>query len=233
MSPVIHWHDYVLIFKRQNLSISLNFRPNHNCSTFSLRIHQILVLFGFRPSIVSVLRNNFFIPEGCHHVAVDYIARSIVKTCGSPCYIILSSHSETMVVEKDLLVGKIRLARNFIVHTNHDIRPIDPLDNTYSQKEKTTILGMEALLEESEERRDCIEKKWNSLAMRQKRKMKEEGEEGGVIAVREKTLQGWVKAYPIMNECTHFGCILDPKMGTIRWLQRGIQAEENSKDSEV
>lgn len=220
------------MFKRENLSISLNFRPNHNCSTFSLRIHQILVLFGFRPSIVSVLRNNFFIQEGRRRLAVEDIARTIVKTYGSPCYVILSSPSETMVVEKDLLDGKIRSARNFIVHTNHDIRPIDPLDNTYSRKEKNTILGMEATLEESEERRDCIQKKWNSLAMRQERKMKEEGEEGGVIAVREKTLQGWVKAYPIMNECTHFGCILDPKMGTIRWLQRGIEEEEDRKDSE-
>jgi hypothetical protein len=45
---------------RKNLSISLNFRPDHNgdslVSHFRFYMHHILVLFGFRPSIASTLR---------------------------------------------------------------------------------------------------------------------------------------------------------------------------------
>lgn len=233
MFPLTLWLDYMLMSRRKNLSTSLNFRPNHNCSTLSLRIHQTLVLFGFRPSIASVLRSNIFLPERKYPLGNDEIARTIAKSRAAPCYVILGSHFETIVIEKDLQYGNIRTARGFIVQTNHDIRSPETSDHTYSQKETNTILGMEATLEESEERRDCIQKKWGTLVKRQVRKMKEEGEDGGLIAVREKTLQAWVKAYPIMNECTHFGCILDPKMGTICWLKRGVQDEEDSEGHEL
>jgi len=73
---------------------------------------------------------------------------------------------------------------------------------------------MEALIEESKERRDCIQKKWNKYSMRHA--------DGTMLAITEETLRKWVKAYPIMNECTHFTCILDPKTGQIRWLERGV-----------
>ena len=124
----------------------------------------------------------------------------------------------------------MRSASDFIVHTNHDIKITDASDPTPAQKEKSTILGMDAFLEESQERHDCIQKKWNSLVKRQERKRRENGEGKECesiesIAVREKTLQGWVNGYPTMNECSHFGCVMDPKTGTIRWLERGVLEE--------
>lgn len=93
---------------------------------------------------------------------------------------------------------------------------------------------MDALLEESEERFDCIQKKWKSLVKRQEKKRRENGEgKEGVTAttvLREKTLQGWVKAYPTMNECSHYGCIMDPATGTIRWLERGVLEEDRDEN---
>ncbi|KIN08713.1 hypothetical protein OIDMADRAFT_23483 [Oidiodendron maius Zn] len=220
----------VLTGVRQNLSLSLNFRPNHNCSTFSLLVHQTLIIFGIRPSIASVLRNAFFLLEGSP-LPVDDLAKRLTETLASPCYLICSTPSKTIVVEKDLLDGKIRSATDFIVHTNHDIKSDDPSDPAHSQKEKSSFAGMESLLDDSETRRDCVCKKWNSLVKRQERKMIEEGREGAPVAVKEKTLRGWVKAFPTMNECTHFGCIMDPALGTIRWIERGVEVEEEESEA--
>ena len=114
------------------------------------------------------------------------------------------------------------------MQTNHDTPPTEPSDHTHSQKEVSSIIGMEALLEDSKERSACIQKKWDSMKRRyekrqQSGKIEPDDDDSSGPTVREETLQGWIKAYPIMNECSHFGCILDPKTGTIRWLERGEQ----------
>lgn len=132
------------------------------------------------------------------------------------------------MVQKDLVNAQTRSAVDFIVHTNHDFAPANQSDQAYIQKESGSILGMEILVEESEERKDCILSKWTALAKRQQRDSKR-GRGGESPAIFEHTLQKWVKAYPIMNECTHFGCILDPGTGTIRWLERGTEDPEDSE----
>lgn len=211
---------------RQNLSVSLNFRPTHNCSALSLRMHQSLVLLGVQPSISSVLRQHLLRPEH-YHPTINNVAKSITKTRSAPCYIILCSGTETTIIQKDLVNAQTKSAVDFIVHTNHDFAPTDQSSQANGQKESSSILGMEALVEESEERKDCILGKWTALAKRQQRDFKR-GKGRESPATFEQTLQRWVKTYPIMNECTHFGCILDPGTGTIRWLERG----ENFEDSE-
>ncbi|KAL7929894.1 beta subunit of N-acylethanolamine-hydrolyzing acid amidase domain-containing protein [Trichoderma chlorosporum] len=215
----------VLTGVRKDLSISLNFRPNHNCSTLSLRIHQILVLLGVQPSISSVLRQHFLNPEH-NHPSMNNVTESITTTRAVPCYVILCSGTETTVVQKDLDTAQAKSAVDFIVHTNHDFAPTDQSHQGHHQEEKGSILGMETLVEESEERRDCIQDKWTALAKRRQRELKS-GRGRESPAIFEHTLQKWVKAYPIMNECTHFGCILDPETGTIRWLERGVEDVED------
>ena len=83
---------------------------------------------------------------------------------------------------------------------------------------------MEDLVEDSKERRECVERKWKGIKSRQEQKWKEKMEEGEmpIVSVREDTLRNWVRAEPTMNEQSHFVCILDPKMGTIRFLARGV-----------
>jgi hypothetical protein len=40
--------------------------------------------------------------------------------------------------------------------------------------------------------------------------------------VRESSLEEWMMEFPIINECTHYACIMDPLTGKVRWLQRGM-----------
>lgn len=179
------------------------------------------MLFGIRPSISSVLRQHFLHPER-RQLSINNAVTSIERTRAAPCYIILCSGAETTVVQKDLDDARTRSAVDFIVHTNHDFAPTDQSDQAYTQKESSSILGMESLVEESEERKDCIQSKWTALTKRQDRKLKE-GRGRESLAIFEHTLQEWVRAFPIMNECTHFGCIMDPGTGTIRWIERGVE----------
>lgn len=212
--------------------MSLNFRPTHNCSAFALRMHQSLILLGVQPSISSILRQHLLHPD-LHPPTINNITKSISKTRSAPCYIILCSGTETTVIQKDLVNAQTQSSTDFIVHTNHDFTPTDPSSQANNQKESSSILGMETLVEESEERKDCILGKWTALAKRQQREFKR-GKGRESPAIFEQTLQKWVKAYPIMNECTHFGCILDPGTGTIRWLERGVEdLEENEVIEEL
>jgi len=48
----------------------------------------------------------------------------------------------------------------------------------------------------------------------------------------EKTLTKWIEQDPVTNESTHFGCIMDPKTGSIIWLKRGpdVESDESEED---
>jgi hypothetical protein len=212
---------------REDLSISLNFRPNHHCSTVKLRMHQLLVIFGFRRAICSHLRSAI-LPDPAGPVSKPLInlMDSIAQPHTAPCYFILCDGTLTVVIEKELIGAKIRTSKEFIVHTNHDTRTTDPMEP--AQKEKNMILGLETFIEESEERRACMQKKWDSLRKRHEKKLIDAVEKGEAVelkspSVKEDRLREWVRAYPIMNECSHFGCIMDPKTATIRFLERGAE----------
>jgi len=85
------------------------------------------------------------------------------------------------------------------------------------------------LLSESVSRLECVQKKWTALLKRHASKPDQEKERAP--AVREETLKNWVTAYPVMNEVTHFACILDPRSGGIRFLKRRDE-EEGDEESE-
>jgi len=219
--------SHVLTWNREGLSISLNFRPNHYCSTFKLRLHQLLVIFSFRPSIASHLRNAIFpdVAEPSPKPIMELTA-AMAQQKAAPCYLVLCDGKTTAVIEKDLIGAKVRESKEFIVHTNHDTKSEDPAEP--AQSEKSSLLGMELTLEESEERRECAQKKWDALVKRLDKKQNEALEKGEAAQVkppmvREDRLREWVRAYPIMNECTHFGCIMDAKTGTFRFLEKGSE----------
>lgn len=54
----------------------------------------------------------------------------------------------------------------------------------------------------------------------------------GWASVMEATLQNWLRVNPVMNECTHFMCIMDPQKGTIRFLERGVYVESDPDSDE-
>ena len=52
----------------------------------------------------------------------------------------------------------------------------------------------------------------------------------GWASVRENTLKDWLRAYPVMNECTHFMCIMDAQQGTVRFLERGVVLDDDIEE---
>jgi hypothetical protein len=210
------------------LSISLNFRPNHECSTFKLRTHQLLVLFGLRPSISHIIRSAILPPVNQEAPTIEKLAVTMSKQKAAPCYLILSDGTSATVLEKDLFDANIRSSDEFIVHTNNDTSVTQERSLVKESPSMLNVLdemGMDAFLKDSKERSACVQKKWNALKSRQRRKQQVElVEEKDVTgpSVREETLIGWVKKYPTMNGQSHFGCVMDPKKGDIRWLERGM-----------
>ncbi|KAI1496865.1 beta subunit of N-acylethanolamine-hydrolyzing acid amidase-domain-containing protein [Biscogniauxia marginata] len=178
---------------RKNLSLSLNFRPNHEHSNRSLRWHQLLVLLGKRRSISSMIRSIVLRPAEFHFgledsspvgsrvqykegpaSQIERQARSIASMRSAPCYLVLCSGREAAVIEKDFNTGKVRTSTSFIAQTNHD-RGDEP-DHLSSQ----TVNALEAhrreiiissfdiklWIEESTDRLECIQKKWDRHSTR-------------------------------------------------------------------
>jgi hypothetical protein len=208
-------YHFLLTTSREDLSISLNFRPNHNCSTLALNVHRLAVLLGIRPSVVSILRQEFLQPRDSTPLAFESLVKTLSRRRTAPCYLVICSGSQTAVIEKDLVDGEVSTGTDFIIRTNHDVKSAQtPDDRSGGVKERVIMTGGTIFLEESVERLACMQAKWDSSCM----------------FVNERTLQSWVKAYPIMNESSHFGCILDPGTGTIRWLERGAEEGDESED---
>ncbi|KAE8441716.1 hypothetical protein EG329_004545 [Mollisiaceae sp. DMI_Dod_QoI] len=221
----------VLTGVRENLSISLNFRPNHECSSSKLVLHQLLVLLGFRASICHVLRSAIFPSTTEAPPPLEELAVTMSQERTAPCYIIICDGNSATVLEKDLLDAKIRTSDEFIVHTNNDTTPTPaPSNSSQDPKEEKSLsvlvddISVEAFLKDSKERSACVQKKWQALKGRQRRKQQAElVAESKMVppSVREETLEKWVNKYPTMNGQSHFGCIMDPKQTGIRWLKRG------------
>lgn len=161
---------------------------------------------------------------------MEELAVILSRKKAPPCYLILCDGTSATVLEKDLLDAKIRTSNDFIVHTNNDTTPTPaparPPQNP-EEKDMSTILddlGMDAFLKDSRERSACVQKKWDALKGRQRRKQQAklvEEKDMKAPSVREETLIGWVDKYPTMNGQSHFGCVMDPKTGDIRWIKRG------------
>ncbi|KAG4416668.1 hypothetical protein IFR04_010186 [Cadophora malorum] len=228
---------------RRDLSVSLNFRPTHSCSNLALRKHQLFVLLGFRPSVCSFIR-NVITPSDAEQqvnpVSLENQVANFQRLRCPPCYLILSDGGSTAVIERDLDTAEVRSDKEFIIITNNDTRSFDP-DNpqqSRSKKEKSSlVLDMDSWIEESEERRACVWRKWSSVKRRQEKKLlKKEGASQedvasiGWASVRENTLKDWLRAYPVMNECTHFMCIMDAEQGTVRFLERGVVIDDDIEE---
>ncbi|OHE92556.1 hypothetical protein CORC01_12135 [Colletotrichum orchidophilum] len=168
---------------RKGLSVSLNFRPVHECGTSSLLKHQLMVLLGLRESIPSMLRRillNENIPtkkpkvhdskvinphdNGEKLASITSIAKKLASVPASPCYLTLCDGEQVMNVLKDLHSGKIKTSNLFQIQCNHDP------DHDHCCGHKTTrrdanpaqakIMGSEVWLEESEERQHALHEKW-------------------------------------------------------------------------
>ncbi|KAJ6107516.1 beta subunit of N-acylethanolamine-hydrolyzing acid amidase-domain-containing protein [Penicillium sp. IBT 18751x] len=167
----------VLTGVRKGLSASLNFRPIHDTSkNLAFYSNHLLVLLGMRQSISSLLRECIFSfpsgsqPESKGLSTLENIVANIPSMPTTAAYFIFSNGTTTVTMEKDYRTAIVRSSSSFIVTTNHDQQSEASLKAIAEDKRKNhaglTLVsgGIEAmadLIEDSNERRDCIQAKWD------------------------------------------------------------------------
>ncbi|OJJ63067.1 hypothetical protein ASPSYDRAFT_86711 [Aspergillus sydowii CBS 593.65] len=179
----------VLTGVRQGLSVSLNFRPNHDASSWVKQAKfygsHLLVLLGFKRSIASVLRHviipsttkkqarfSWLRPQGrkeaAHQLSLSDAVSRIIRMPSTACYLILCDGREAYVLEKDYKTTTVESSSSFIVATNSD-RGADPqaLDPSTQQEHRGASLttgepiAMVDLIKDSIERRACMQAHWD------------------------------------------------------------------------
>lgn len=154
------------------------------------------------------------------------ISLALQKIQSSPCYLVLCSGLQTDVIERDLNASTIRSNSEFIVHTNHDEKlppstaQLDSDVNPIASPDAASPPGaLDWFIEDSEYRAACVSEKWGAVKTKHENAQKIAPTSKPPSIVLE-TLVKWVRTYPTMNESSHFGCIMDPRSGTIKMLER-------------
>ncbi|KAL0938496.1 uncharacterized protein CTRU02_205106 [Colletotrichum truncatum] len=171
----------VLTGVRQNLSLSLNHRPVHDCNDSSLRRHQLLVVLGIRESISSVLRRALMSendddnmsatkdgrvpekrPDRLSQIATK--AKELASRTTSPCYVTLCDGKDVAIVLKDLTDGKVKTSSYFMIQTNHDVEHGSCCSHKTKKPESSELhveyLGGDEWLAESQDRLGALQSRW-------------------------------------------------------------------------
>ena len=224
----------VLTGVRKGLSMSLNFRPNHNRTTsfsnFKFYFHHLLVLLGFRPSISSLLRQMLLpslhsSPVAGFSASLDSIERELPKTKSTAAYLIFSDGNRTMTLEKDHMTAVVQSSDSFIVACNHDAS-FDHVSKTTAEildvrSNALKLTGKEDFIEESVERKRSATNLWEHSSTRNKRKSEPPSHK--ISYLTTKNVIEWMDTHPIRNESTHYGVVMDPKKGKFIWIKSFLE----------
>lgn len=224
----------VLTGVRQGLSMSLNFRPNHNRTTgfsnFQFYFHHLLVLLGFRPSISSILRQLllptlYSSPVAGASASLDSIERKLPQTKSTAAYLVFSDGNRTMTLEKDHMTAIVKSSDSFIVACNHDAS-FDHCSKTTAEildvrSRALKLTGSEELIEESVDRKRSATNLWEHSSTRKKRKSNPSSHNSFYVTTRN--VVEWMDTYPIRNESTHYGVVMDPKKGKVIWIKSFLE----------
>lgn len=217
----------VLTGVAKGLSVSLNFRPVHNASTwlahFRFYLHHALVLFGFRPSISSVLR-DILIPKSSTLPTLEKLRRELPSKASTAAYLIFCDGERTLTFEKDYDSAIVNSSSDFIVITNHDTaqEPApgeQPLGDD-AGKENAVLTGvfenmsMNAIVLESSQRKRCMAQMWEKDTARSTKRVNVADERPLVKTERVAT---WMDTSPITDALTHYAVIMDPSIGGFAW----------------
>lgn len=155
----------VLTGVKQDLSVSLNFRPVHDPSrNLSFYLNHLFVLLGLRQSISSLLRQCIMpasskkpsfmsaIRQWCSgrspsHELKDPTLKDIIAQVPSlpttAAYLIFCDGKTTVIMEKDHRDAFVRTSESFIVTTNHDQQPgSKPTEAVAEEKRQHAGLGL-------------------------------------------------------------------------------------------
>ncbi|PKX89290.1 uncharacterized protein P174DRAFT_515979 [Aspergillus novofumigatus IBT 16806] len=181
----------VLTGVRKGLSVSLNFRPNHDLGGWlgDLRFYgsHLLVMLGLRRSISSMLR-QYIIPredprgtlfgrmlgvlvkrrQRVEKPTLSSICQQVMRTPSTASYLVLCDGAEAAMIEKDHRTARMDSSSSFIVATNNDF-----LGSELPPKEGDTDISFGAALtsgepismtdfiQDSKERRACMQAHWD------------------------------------------------------------------------
>lgn len=230
-----------LIHPSKGLSISLNFRPYHdNDSSLLINLksylHQLLVLTGFRESISSQLRHLLIPPKTRPKRPpppdLAEIMKSFPSIRSTPSYLIFSNGIQTIVMEKDRKSARILSSPDCITVTNHDLGDEARLKGgpPAHHRKKHGGLQMDAIIDESINRKTCMTKKWADWCDGASTSSK--GKHASPPPGLEQLIE-WVEEYPITNNMTHFSTIMDPVTGKVVWTTVWEPWESGEESSEV
>ncbi|KAJ5176872.1 beta subunit of N-acylethanolamine-hydrolyzing acid amidase-domain-containing protein [Penicillium canariense] len=168
----------VLTGVRQDLSMSLNFRPVHDESrNLAFYTNHLLVLLGMRQSVSSLLRECLFSfpseprPRKNPLSTLEQIVAHVPSMPTTAVYLIFSDGITTVTMEKDHRTAIVRSSPSFIIVTNHDQQPGSASPKAVADEKRKNHVGlslispdgqvMADLIEDSNERRDCMQTRWN------------------------------------------------------------------------
>ncbi|KAF7586901.1 N-acylsphingosine amidohydrolase (acid ceramidase) 1 [Aspergillus hancockii] len=171
----------VLTGVRRGLSVSLNFRPNHDTSSW-LRNYRyygshLLVLFGLRRSISSMLR-QYITPsdKSSQPPSLSEVWPKVMCTPSTAAYLVFCDGVEVIVLEKDHRTAHVKHHSSFIVATNSDnVTSCSSMENGDHGEHYGAALGtgvtvsMVSLVEDSNERRAVMQAHWDKKVRKAKK----------------------------------------------------------------
>ncbi|KAJ7132228.1 beta subunit of N-acylethanolamine-hydrolyzing acid amidase-domain-containing protein [Mycena epipterygia] len=208
----------VLTGVREGLSLSLNYRTRLDSpsSVLSHRLHQAALLLGFRRSIPSVLRKILLSPSPPPSLAT--LARDLPRTPSTPCYLTFCTPAAILVLEKDLVSAVSQTSADFLAVTNHDLRMEQFAPEGWRAVLADAGRGPDMIVDDSMERKECVSQIWAKKGVR--------------LTVEDVARQMEVR--PVLNECTHFSCVMDPAVdgGGLLWV-RAYEEPVEMDDSRI
>ncbi|KAF6824611.1 hypothetical protein CMUS01_10163 [Colletotrichum musicola] len=243
---------------RPGLSLSLNHRPLMNARTTKSISHQVLVVLGLRPSIASNLRQVLLAPtlpvaspeRNPSNDALVSFAKSFSLRPSPTCYLIFSTPTEAVVIQKDHVGGNINRSYDFIAQANHDTDHTSCCGaaefhhRALALGDASLIPPEQAWLGMSAERQDFVHDHWRAYCKRDEdhepnvaNGISDSPSSAGSCIVtafarktrQEKTtgvtremLQKWITTEPVFNELTHFATIMDPSSGDVVCIEKRV-----------
>jgi hypothetical protein len=152
---------------------------------------------------------------------LEEITKSFPSTASTSCYIIASNGLQTTIFEKDLKTALVRSSTSFITATNHDVTSESQPQEVAAPAQNDMLLIDAEFLDESIDRKQCVEEKWRRAVKRYAKANPGSGEEEAFV--RRADVEKWMVSYPIANECTHYAVVMDAVKGEVVWCRRWLQ----------
>ncbi|KAF5360066.1 hypothetical protein D9758_007586 [Tetrapyrgos nigripes] len=212
----------VLTGVRQGLSVSYNYRPHFNPTVSKIRhyFHQTMLILGTRPSASSRLRSILLSPTQSPSSWTPLsINAQVNKYPSCPCYLTFCT-LDTHNTRKGFMEGWTR-------------EQWEELYQKYQKRESSSnpeSLAPREIIEDSMERHACVCRLWEGT---QSRSQSQTGTKTRVQKHNKTTeIIDWLQTRPLLNECTHYSCIMDPSVegGGLIWVKRYVEPVDMVED---